>query len=369
MEHQLAFEETCERYLLGEMSEVEREQLEESYFADDALFERFLAVKDELLDAYARGELAQEKRKRFEEHFLAAPPRRRRLGDTQNFIRAVTAVSTKAATTDGAAVDAPPAVTSHKSSAWQSLTDFFKFRPFAWQTAFAALFLIALGGTWILLRNSQPQTTRDERAVLQSTPSPTIASPINENNNASPSPTPANINQSAPDANAAVNSALKNSANVNQSPANTNAAPKATPRSPIERKQQISPVQIAFITLLPVASREIGEANTLRLNSDTRVVRVRLAFKSDDYRNYSATLSTVAGASVWEQKTFKADTGGANKSVTLQFAPALLNQQDYIMTLTGQTAAGQTETIGEYYLRVERSPSQNIQTPIPLPEP
>jgi hypothetical protein len=43
LEQQLAFEETCERYLLGELSEAEREQFEEAYFADDALFERFLA--------------------------------------------------------------------------------------------------------------------------------------------------------------------------------------------------------------------------------------------------------------------------------------------------------------------------------------
>ena len=366
---QLAFEETCERYLHGELSEAEREQLEESYFADDALFERFLAVKDELLDAYARGELAEEKRKRFEEHFLAAAPRRRQLGETQDFIRAVTSVSAKAATTDGATVDAPLAVTAHKSSARQSLADFFKFRPFAWQPAFGALILIALGlGGTIMLVYKQI-ATRPEQAVLQPTPSPTIAASINENNNAAPSPTSANINQSAPDPNAAVKPASKNPTNVNQSPSNTNAAPKPTPKTPIEREPQISPVQVAFITLLPVASRDIGEANTLRLNSDTRVVRVRLAFKSDDYPNYSATLSTVAGASVWQQKTLKADTGGANKSATLQFAPALLNQQDYIVTLRGQTAGGQTETIGEYYFRVERSPIQNAQTPTPTPEP
>ncbi len=369
MEQQLAFEETCERYLLGELSEAERAQFEEAYFADDALFERFLAVKDELLDAYTRGELAEEKRKRFEQHFLVSESRRRQLDEVQEFIRAVTAVSTKATTTSGATVNAPLAVTAQKSSGRQSLADFFKFRPFAWQTAFAALFLIVLGGTWILVRHSQQQTARNEQAVLQPTPLPTIATPSNENNNASPSSVPANINQSAADTNATVKPTLKNPANVNQSPANANSAPKPTPKSPANREPQISPVQIASIMLLPVASRDINEANTLRLNSDTRVVRVRLTFKNDDYRNYSATLTTVAGASVWQQKTLKANVNGANKSVSLQFAPALLNQQDYIVTLTGKTAAGQTETIGEYYFRVERSPSQNTQTPTPTPEP
>ncbi len=338
MEQQLIFEETCERYLLGELSEAERERLEESYFADDALFERFLAVKDELLDAYARGELAEVKRKRFEQHFLAAAPRRRQLNETQEFIRAVTAVSTKASD-----ANAPIALITPKSS-WQLLANFFKPRPFAWQTALAALLLIALGGTWIFVRNWQ-QATPNEQAVLQPTPTLTTAPSSNENNTA-PVPTPAN---------------------VNQSPANANITPEPAPKKPTNRPPQISPAQIASIILLPVASRDISEANTLRLNSDTRAVRLRLAFKSGDYRNYSAAITTIAGASVW-QKTLKADTSDKkNKTVTLQFPPALLRQQDYIVMLTGQTAAGQTETIGEYYFRVERSPSQNAQTPTPQP--
>jgi hypothetical protein len=136
-----------------------------------------------------------------------------------------------------------------------------------------------------------------------------------------------------------------------------------------EREPQISTARIASIILSPVASRDVSEANTLRLNSDTQAARVRLIFKSDDYRNYSAALTTVAGASVWQQKTLKANTIGTNKSVSLQFASALLNLQDYIVTVSGKTAAGKTETIGEYYFRVERSPSKNTQTPTATPTP
>jgi anti-sigma factor RsiW len=348
LEQQIAFEETCERYLLGELSEAERAQFEEAYFADDALFERFLAVKDELIDAYARDELAEAKRTRFTQHFLTTGPRRRQLDEAQEFIRAVTAVSTKV---NGA--NAPLAVTNPQSS-WKLLADFFKPRPFAWQTALAALLLVTLGGTWVFVRNWQPATP-NEQAALQPTPSLITAPPSNENN-AAPSPAPANANQSPANTNVAP-----------KSPANTNIAPEPTPKKLPARPPQISPAQIASIILLPVASRDINEANTLRLNSDTRAARLRLAFKSDDYRNYSAAITTIAGANVW-QKTLKADIGDKkNKTVTLQFAPALLTQQDYIVTLKGHTAAGQTETIGEYYFHVERSPSQNTQTPTPQP--
>ncbi len=375
MEQQSAFEETCERYLLGELSEAEREQFEESYFTDDSLFERFLAVKDELLDAYARGELVEEKRSRFARHFQATVPRRRHLAETQEFIRAVTAVSTKAAITDGATVNAPLSVTTPKSSWRQSLIDFFKLRTSAWQITFAALLLIALGGTWVFMRLWQQQVTRDEQAALKATPSPITALPTDENYNTAPDSDTADANQSPVNTNVAPKPASKNPANNiqspantnNQLPANTNTTPKPTSKSPANRETQILPAQIASIMLLPLASRDISEANTLRLNSATRAVRVRLAFKSDDYRNYGAALTTVAGTSVWQQKTLKVNVSGASKSVTLQFAPLLLSQQDYIVTLTGQTAAGQTETIGEYYFRVERSPTQNTPTQTPTP--
>jgi len=363
LEQQLAFEETCERYLLGELSEAEREQFEESYFTDDALFDRFLAVKDELLDAYARGELAEEKRARFAQHFLATAPRRQQLDETQEFIRAVTAVSTK---TNEA--NAPLAVTTHKSSWWKSLADFFKLRPFALSTTLAAaLLLIVFSGVLVLM----PLWSLNERAsVANMTNKDIVLLPeyddIDSYYNIEPDPTPATINSSIANGNVAVKPTSKNPVNTNESPANTNAASARKPTSPADREPPVvtvqPPTQIASIMLIRVASRDINEANTLRLSSSTRVVRVGLSLKNDDYRNYSAKLTTVAGASVWQQKKLKVNIGGANKSVTLQFAPALLRQQDYIVTLTGQTAAGQTETIGEYYFRVERSSSQNKQT-------
>lgn len=369
MEHELAFEELSERYLLGKLSEAEREQFEESYFADDALFERFLAVKDELLDAYARGELDEVNHALFEQHFLVSTARRRQLDEAQEFIRAVTAVSPKAKD-----ITEPVAVITPRNSSWQqSLADFFNLHSFASLTAFGTLILIALGATWIFVRNQQQPVRTDEQAALQPTPLPTIVSSINENNNTTTNPNPTNINQSEVNTNVAVRPSQKTLENTNQLPANTSGTPKPTPnptpKSPADREPQISAARIASIMLMPVASRGANGANTLRLNPDTQVVRMSLNFKSDDYRNYSAMISPVDNskglieeANIWQQKTLKATGSGANKSVTLQFVPALLRQQDYIVTLKGQTATGQTETIGEYYFRVERSSSQNTRT-------
>ncbi len=351
------FEENCERYLLGEFSEAERAQFEEAYFAADALFERFQAVKEEMLDAYARGELPEEKKARFAAHFLASAANRRELDETREFIRAVTAVSAKTVTTADAAVSAPAAATTQKSSWRQSFKGFFYLRPLAWQAAFAAVLLAALAGTWIFVRNWQQGAPADQAAV-QPTPLPTTSPapaienqntpPVNNNTDKTPDPTPGSVNK--PPAN--VNQLP---ANVNRSPAvNANTTPQAAPENTPVRTPQNLPAQVASVVLLPVATRSISGSNTLRLDSSTRTVNIRLVFKEENYPGYEVTISTVGGAVVQQRKM---PGGKAVKSVSLQVAAALLRHQDYIVTLKGTTPDGQAETIGEYYFRVERSPN------------
>ena len=43
------------RYLLGDLSDQERERLEQIYFADDDAFAQLSALEDELVDDYVRG--------------------------------------------------------------------------------------------------------------------------------------------------------------------------------------------------------------------------------------------------------------------------------------------------------------------------
>src|SRR6187551_1497061 len=88
-------EEMCVSYLLGELSENDQERFEAAYFADDVFFDRYMAVKNELLDLYSRGELDAAKQEKVRKHFSATAPRRRQLADSQQFIDAVTSLSVK----------------------------------------------------------------------------------------------------------------------------------------------------------------------------------------------------------------------------------------------------------------------------------
>ena len=80
-------------YLLGELPEREQEELEARYFDDDALFAEVLAIEDELLDRYARGEVTQTEGARFERYFLNSPARRKRLRIAQAGLRQVGALA------------------------------------------------------------------------------------------------------------------------------------------------------------------------------------------------------------------------------------------------------------------------------------
>lgn len=54
------------QYLLGNLSEEDRNRLEERYFLDDAAFEELELAEDELIDRYVRSELSSQEENQFE---------------------------------------------------------------------------------------------------------------------------------------------------------------------------------------------------------------------------------------------------------------------------------------------------------------
>ena len=60
-------------YILGTLSDEEKARLEESYFVDDAEFEEFEIAEEELIDRYVRGELSLQERDQLEKTFARSP--------------------------------------------------------------------------------------------------------------------------------------------------------------------------------------------------------------------------------------------------------------------------------------------------------
>ena len=336
MEQDQDYEKACERYLLGELSEQEQAQLEEAYFANDTRFENFLAVKQDLIDAYARGDLSGVKREQFEQHFLASGPRRQRVKEAKEFIRAVSA-----APLSETIVNAP--INSSKLSSdvpwWRSFSNLFALRPLVFRGAVAALLLLVLAGSWVLARRYQrEQANREElhRAALRQ----------KEEELRRPTLTPGNENSTGLANNATTN------LNSSKPPSTSSKAPQPGPVN--NGSSPPSSGHVASILLIPFSSRGDGDSNSLLLRPDTRAVRLQLVFKGNDYSRYEVVLRTAEGQEVLHRRELKARTNATGKSVTLALDPSLLRRQDYVVTLNGVTSEGKLETIADYYFRAVR---------------
>jgi type II secretory pathway pseudopilin PulG len=227
---------------------------------------------------------------------------------------------------------------------WQSISKLFASRSLAWQGALAAVLLIALAGSWVLVRQFQNQRAERERAQNEEA---TRRKQEEERLRVQAAP-PGNEDRADRPGNTASNENDKN-----PQPKTVNNKQTSGP----------APTQVASLVLLPFNSRDISGTNSLTLQQDTRAVRLQLVFKEESYSRYDVVLRTVGGEQVLHRRGLKAAANGAGKSVTLIFDTSLLRRQDYIMTLNGLTAAGQLEAIDDYYFRVERTTSQATPTP------
>jgi len=67
------------RYLLGELDDRTRAEVEQKLLSDGEAFRELLVAEDEIIDDYASGRLDPEERADFEAHFLATPERQQKL--------------------------------------------------------------------------------------------------------------------------------------------------------------------------------------------------------------------------------------------------------------------------------------------------
>lgn len=126
---------TARAYLLGSLSEADRERLEAEYFASADAIDPVAAEEELLIESYLDGTLEKRQRQQFEQHYLASLEHRRRVEIVRRLGRA-----------------ARPRV-RHDASRW---------------LAAAAALLFVVGGAWLL---------RPQRAVPPAAPPVAIARP------------------------------------------------------------------------------------------------------------------------------------------------------------------------------------------------
>jgi hypothetical protein len=141
---QLEDQKTIRRYLLGELAEEGRRQLEESLLTSDELFEELLIVEDELLDEYAAGHLDGRERERFEAHFLSTPERLRKLRFARAFKKHVAAATAR---------ESPASIADDPQPSWKRWLPTFLHtqNPILGFSLATALLLIPIAGLLLMI--------------------------------------------------------------------------------------------------------------------------------------------------------------------------------------------------------------------------
>ena len=158
-------DEIVRRYLLDQLSDEERNSLEEKFLENDELFDEISAIEDELYYDYKQGKLSAQEKIAFEKKFLAT---------LQDLQKAEFAEAFLNATNEIVAEKTAP-------SLWQSISAFFTFSnaSFRFGTALASILSIFVVGIWIFktLNNKPDDIAKVPEVINTQTPTPT---PIDE---------------------------------------------------------------------------------------------------------------------------------------------------------------------------------------------
>jgi anti-sigma factor RsiW len=322
------------RYLLGELQEREREQLEETYFADDVAFEQIIIAEEELIDAYVRGELSAEERVRFEELFRSSPRGRERVQFARSLADAVSSAQPAAI--------APEATRPIRSSFFAAL---LTPRIVALRYALAVIVLVAaVVLPWLLVERARMRDElrqlRDERAVLQERAQELERRAAAEQRQSEELRAQLKGDQAQPA--------------PSSTPPPINTARQDRPSPDKGGTQTPRPAVVAF-TLSPGLVRG-GGAKPFILPRNASSVVLRLNIEAATHASYRAVIETVGGRQVWRADSV--EPGRATRAGGAIVLPALpakdLPDGDYILLLSGKQPDGSFEDVADYSFRIAR---------------
>jgi hypothetical protein len=153
-------DELLRRYLLDEMSDEERQTMEEKFLTDDSLFDELNALEDELYYDYKQGNLSANEKIAFEKKFFSTPEDIEKADFAETFLQITDEMSKEKA----------------GSTFLQSIVAFFTFSngTFRLGTAAASLLILFLVGFLILSDFNRKPDVADVPEVKEiPTPIPT----------------------------------------------------------------------------------------------------------------------------------------------------------------------------------------------------
>jgi hypothetical protein len=303
---QLDIDDLLRNYALGRLGEQQLEAVERKIFSDREFFTRLRIVEADLIDAYTAGSLSKEERLRFEKYLLRSREDRERV----EFSRALSLTATRRAR-----MLKPGALARFLSAA----TEFTRNRLII--IPLAASLLLAVLCVWLVFETSR-LSNQLEAIRSEKTGGETRARELEQ--------------QLAAEKEQNVK-LLEDLARERETHAAARPVPPAT--------------GIAAFVLMLGGVRDQSASPQIIVPPEAAQVRLDAVLQTSDYARYRAELQTVGGQVLW-QGAAPTRRRGKGRLATVTLPARTLGEGDYILAVTGVTASGDEETVGEYFFRV-----------------
>jgi hypothetical protein len=317
------------RYLLGDLAEEQRLQIEGEFLSNDHSYERLLALEDELFYDYAQNKLSPGDRERFEKRFLFTERNRNRAMIASSLAHKMSEAA-PVGTTENNIADREP------QRLWQSLKSYFVAQGATMRVSLAALAILSVALIWLFigilrLRNEFNQfraqrAAQEERLQQQAQQERVRADDLN----------------------------LKLKREIDENTTLRQVMGKMQAQSGGQGQRDPS---VISLTLAPSIVR--GQATRMKrlyFPPGARLLKLRLNLKGGaEYKSYQVVLLTVEGVESWSQDRLQAKRTGSAPSIDLWLPTRILAEGDYELRLKGYASDGTLEETGDYYyLSVER---------------
>jgi hypothetical protein len=321
-------EKLATRFLLGDLPEPSRVQLEERIFKDDRFYEQLVAFQEELADDYVQNKLSAKERSQFEEIFLKSPRRRQRTEFAAAFSLALTEPESF-----------PVVTTSRRSGWWEALLQSLNPRAISLTTAVASAVALALliAGAWLFVENRRltsrvGQLRADNNSLIQQSGS-------NE----------AEAERKRQELESEI-AALRSQGSEKEAIIQKKQRElEALRRAGSYRSSASSSGLAAVFILTPGLTRGTDEPEKLVIPVAAQSIQLQLDLDRDEnYQSYVVEIRTARGNLVWSKSGLELQRTSYGRAAFLTIPAKLVSNGEYEATLKGATN-GKVEPISYYY--------------------
>lgn len=337
-------EQVMRKYLLGGLSEEEREHIEKNMLTDEGFYEDLCSledlVEDDLIEQYLDGDLTDGEKKGFEQIFLSTTERREKLELARDLNRRASLSTARSEAFEPARVS---------TSRWRSLASLLHLEnPAVGLSLATALLLMIVSCVWLLFRAQRLETELSEARSQQRNQSPAEQS-LKESldqQRVRNDELAASLSQ-AQEQRARLEQELNSLKGQNARPQETNVN-----RPPVQ-----SPAPIFSFVLNPFRGRGPTGEGLTEINIPAKTGRVRLSLALDtinpkDYKSYQATVEKRDGTQIFKTRRLVVTSKDGEDYVGFTLPATLLQDGVYNIELSGVSTDNKTEPLGLYSVRV-----------------